>query len=269
MSGGGGHRPRDQVPSSSEGRRFRPRLPLGLCRRFALRLRLGRRLGEDLLGDVEVRHLLRRRRRARRSAPAASGLEGQVLGSARFTLSEIRRRFSSISRILTQVWSPGETTSLGFSTWCSASSEIWTSPSTPGMISTKAPNATTLVTLPSSTSPGRYSSSTLRHGSSWVCFRPSEIRWRSRSMSRTFTFTVSPTERTSEGWLTWLQESSEMWISPSIPSRSTKAPKSTMLEILPSTTMPGWRRPRICSRPPCAPPRARRGARAPRCCGCG
>ena len=30
-----------------------------------------------------------------------------------------------------------------------------------------------------------------------------------------------------------------MWIRPSIPSRSTKAPKSTMLEILPSTTWPG------------------------------
>ena len=39
--------------------------------------------------------------------------------------------------------------------------------------------------------------------------------------------------------MTWLQESSEMWIRPSIPSRSTKAPKSTMLEILPSTTWPG------------------------------
>ena len=56
--------------------------------------------------------------------------------------------------------SPGWTTSLGFSTWCSASSEMWTRPSTPGMISTNAPNATTFVTLPSSTSPGRYSSST-------------------------------------------------------------------------------------------------------------
>ena len=30
-----------------------------------------------------------------------------------------------------------------------------------------------------------------------------------------------------------------MWIRPSMPSRSTKAPKSTMLEILPSTTWPG------------------------------
>ena len=39
-----------------------------------------------------------------------------------------------------------------------------------------------------------------------------------------------------------------MWMRPSMPSRSTKAPKSTMLEILPSTTWPGSRRPRICSR---------------------
>ena len=39
-----------------------------------------------------------------------------------------------------------------------------------------------------------------------------------------------------------------MWIRPSIPSRSTNAPKSTMLEICPSTTWPGCRRSRICSR---------------------
>ena len=39
-----------------------------------------------------------------------------------------------------------------------------------------------------------------------------------------------------------------MWIRPSMPSRSTKAPKSTMLEIWPSTTRPGWRRSRICWR---------------------
>ena len=68
------------------------------------------------------------------------------------------------------------------------------------------------------------------------------MRWRSRSMSRTLTLTVSPILRTSEGWLTWLQEISEMWIRPSMPSRSTKAPKSTMLETLPSTTWPGCRR---------------------------
>src|SRR5215208_1022955 len=74
------------------------------------------------------------------------------------------------------------------------------------------------------------------------------MRWRSRSMSSTFTGTTSPIERISDGWFTWLQDSSEMWISPSMPSRSTNAPKSTMFEIAPSTTMPGWRRSRICWR---------------------
>ena len=39
-----------------------------------------------------------------------------------------------------------------------------------------------------------------------------------------------------------------MWIRPSIPSRSTNAPKSTMLEIWPSTTSPGCSRSRICWR---------------------
>ena len=39
-----------------------------------------------------------------------------------------------------------------------------------------------------------------------------------------------------------------MWIRPSMPSRSTKAPKSTMFEIWPSTTSPGLRRSRICCR---------------------
>src|SRR5215211_6998641 len=67
-------------------------------------------------------------------------------------------------------------------------------------------------------------------------------------MSSTLTGTTSPIDRISEGWLTWLQDSSEMWIRPSMPSRSTKAPKSTMFEIAPSTTMPGWRRSRICWR---------------------
>ncbi len=39
-----------------------------------------------------------------------------------------------------------------------------------------------------------------------------------------------------------------MWIRPSMPSRSTNAPKSTMFEICPSTTSPGCRRSRICWR---------------------
>ena len=39
-----------------------------------------------------------------------------------------------------------------------------------------------------------------------------------------------------------------MWIRPSIPSRSTNAPKSTMFEIVPSTTSPGLSRSRIAWR---------------------
>ena len=61
------------------------------------------------------------------------------------------------------------------------------------------------------------------------------MRWRSRSMSSTLTATVSPIERISDGWLTCDHDSSEMWIRPSMPLRSTNAPKSTMFEIWPST----------------------------------
>src|SRR3954449_3663359 len=70
------------------------------------------------------------------------------------------------------------------------------------------------------------------------------MRWRSRSMSSTLTCTVSPMLMTSLGWLTCDHESSEMWMRPSMPLRSTKAPKSTMFEIWPSTIMPGcsWSR---------------------------
>ena len=74
------------------------------------------------------------------------------------------------------------------------------------------------------------------------------MRWRSRSMSSTLTLTVWPISSTSDGWLTWLHESSEMWMRPSMPSRSTKAPKSTMFEIVPSTTSPGLSRSRIACR---------------------
>ena len=74
------------------------------------------------------------------------------------------------------------------------------------------------------------------------------MRWRSRSMSSTLTCTVSPMLRISLGWLTCDHESSEMWIRPSMPSRSTKAPNSTMFEIWPSMMRPGCSRSRIAWR---------------------
>ena len=69
---------------------------------------------------------------------------------------------------------------------------------------------TKVVTFPSTTSPSLCCSSTCCHGSDCVCLRPSEIRWRSRSMSSTFTFTVWPISSTSDGWFTCDHDSSEM-----------------------------------------------------------
>ena len=85
------------------------------------------------------------------AAPSARGT-GTAPSSTRFSESESRRRSPSISRMRTFTGSPCETTSRGFSTWWLASSEMCTSPSTPGRISTKAPNVTTFVTRPSTTS---------------------------------------------------------------------------------------------------------------------
>src|SRR5215212_6831034 len=78
---------------------------------------------------------------------------GRIWPSTRLADSDRRRRSESISSTLTRISSSGLTISLGFSTWWAASSEMCTSPSTPSMISTKAPKVTTLVTLPSSSSP--------------------------------------------------------------------------------------------------------------------
>ena len=58
--------------------------PRGLCRRLVGRPRLGRRLGEDLLGDVEVRHLVRRGLGCLAGrAPAASGRAAAGSGARR------------------------------------------------------------------------------------------------------------------------------------------------------------------------------------------
>src|ERR687898_294404 len=103
---------------------------------------------------------------------------------------------------------------------------MWIKPSTPSATSTKAPNETSFVTLPLICSPTFTRSTISCHGSFLVCLRPREMRSRSRSTSRTFTSTSSPTSTTSLGWSTCCQESSEMWMRPSMPSRSTKAPKS-------------------------------------------
>ena len=96
-----------------------------------------------------------RRGRSRRSGSRPRAAAAPSPSSIRFSESERRRRSASTSMIFTLTRSPCETTSRGFSTWCCASSEMCTSPSTPGRISTKAPNVTTFVTGPGRRRPRR------------------------------------------------------------------------------------------------------------------
>src|SRR5215210_7997124 len=179
-------------------------------------------------------------RRGGRSSRWRGGRSARSSRSSRFGRreSERRRRFASTSMMRASTSSPERTISSGVSTWCSASSEMWIRPSTPSATSTKAPKETSLVTRPGICYPTFTRSTISCHGSLRVCLRPSEILSRSRSTSRTLTSTSSPTSTTSLGWSTWFQESSLMWMSPSMPSRSTNAPKSTRFETVPSTISP-------------------------------
>ena len=129
-----------------------------------------------------------------------------------------------------------------------AISEMCTKPSIDSAIETNAPNVTIFVTVPSTIDPTGKSSTSFVHGSSVVCLSPKLMRSRCKSTSSTITSTSSPTLTTSEGWLTWFQESSEMCTKPSMPPKSTNAPKSTMLETVPFRRMPRLSLPRISAR---------------------
>src|SRR5215207_6011546 len=201
------------------------------------RLRSGRSLRSSRRG----RSLRSSRRGGRSPRSSRSSLFGR-------RLRESRRRRASTSMMRASTSSPERTISSGVSTWWSASSEMWIRPSTPSATSTKAPKETSLVTRPWICCPTLTRSTISCQGSFLVCLRPSEMRSRSRSTSRTLTSTSSPTSTTSLGWSTCCQESSEMWIRPSIPSRSTKAPKSTRLETVPLTITPSSREVRMRSR---------------------
>ena len=126
----------------------RRRRRLGLGRRRRVGLALGR---EHVLGEPKLGHVVEVAGLA--VGGGTIGRTGSTWPSTRLIDSDSRRRSESISRILTRTGSPGWMISRGFSTWCWASSEMWTSPSTPSRISTNAPNVTTLVTVPSSSSP--------------------------------------------------------------------------------------------------------------------
>ena len=74
-----------------------------------------------------------------------------------------------------------------------------------------------------------------------MAFSERLIRSLLRSTSSTCTSISSSTLTTEPGWSTCFQESSETWIRPSMPPRSTKAPKLTTLDTMPLRISPGRR----------------------------
>ena len=127
---------------------------------------------------------------------------------------------------------------------------MWTKPSIPSPTWTKEPNGTNLVTRPYTSSPTWWAPANSCQGSCWVAFSERLMRSRLRSTSSTWTSISSPTATTEPGWSTCFQDNSETWTRPSMPPRSTKAPKLTTLDTTPLRTSPGrksWRNSSRCS----------------------
>ena len=96
----------------------------------------------------------------------------------------------------------------------------------------------TLTTSPVTRVPTGYFFSTFSHGLADFCLRPSAIFSRSLSTCRTITSTWSSILSMSLGWLIRPQLMSVMCSRPSMPPRSTKAPKSAMFLTVPLRTWP-------------------------------
>ena len=141
----------------------------------------------------------------RTSTPTAycSAKRGQGFSKASLWLSEMRRRLMSISETTTGITSPFLNISLAWRMRLVQDiSEMCTSPSMLSSIAMKAPKLVRLHTVPSILVPGGYLASRVSHGSSSVCFMPSEIFWFSLSILSTFTSTMSPMLTSLEGWRT-------------------------------------------------------------------
>src|SRR6202000_1271133 len=82
--------------------------------------------------------------------------------------------------------------------------------------------------------PTGYLASTPSQGSDCSCFMPSEMRWVSGLILTICTLTVSPTARTWLGCETRFQLMSVTCSRPSMPPRSTNAPRSVMFLTTPS-----------------------------------
>ena len=98
-----------------------------------------------------------------------------------------------------------------------------------------------LTTLPRMREPTGYFFSISAQGLTSRCLRPNAIFSFSRSMLRTRTSIFWSILSSSLGWLMRLQDMSVMWSRPSMPPRSTKAPKSAMFLTVPETMSPSLR----------------------------
>ncbi len=147
----------------------------------------------------------------------------------------------------------------------SLNSEMCTRPSTPGSSSANAPNWASFVILAGTVSPTWYLASMRVHGFSSTCFRLRPIFLFSRSTVTTRTSISWPTRSTCDGCWTCPQDSSDRWISPSAPPRSTNAPKSVNDETRPWRTSPACnsasRRSFCWARRSCAAARSERMSR--------
>ncbi len=143
--------------------------------------------------------------------------------------------------IFTHSSSPGVTTCSGRSTWCPAISEMWTNPSMPSPTWTNDPNGTSLVIRPYTSSPTWWELANSCQGSVCVALSERLIRSLDRSTSRTSTSISSPTETTEDGWSTCFHDNSDTCTRPSMPPRSTKAPKFTTEDTTPRRRSPGLR----------------------------
>jgi hypothetical protein len=113
--------------------------------------------------------------------------------------------------------------------------DICTRPSTPGSNSINAPKLANLTTFPNTIFPIGYFSSTLFQGSSINFFMLKASFLFSLSISKIYTFILSPTFNASSGLSTLPQDISETCNNPSTPLISTKAPKFVNLFTSPST----------------------------------
>ena len=155
-----------------------------------------------------------------------------------FKLNPKRRLAGSILIIFNSSSSPSFTISFGWLITLGDISLMCISPSIPGAILAKAPKFANLVTVPFTNWPVWKMSFTSSQGWGWSRLKLNAIFKDSRSTFKINTSNSCPTDTMSSGDLTASQDSSDIWIKPSAPPMSTKAPKLEIPDTFPFLMSP-------------------------------